>query len=97
MAAGDGGVNIHVSKGLCVFPIAFAIALPFWQSSFEYGWLEMATKWPFWIGTLAWVLLTIRGIRQHRQWWILITSPLVLGPAFLGGSLIAACVQGNCL
>jgi hypothetical protein len=81
-------------------PIVIAVALPFWQSQFRYGWLEMALgsfAWLFWLAVLAWGVMTIAGIRRHRAWWLLITAPLVLYPVVMAALLFAACMGGDCL
>jgi len=81
-------------------PIILAVALPLWQTQFRYGWLEMALggfAWLFWLGALAWAVLTAAAIRQHRAWWLLITAPLVLYPVVSAALLLVACAGGDCL
>jgi hypothetical protein len=83
-----------------LLPIVIAVALPLWQTSFRYGWLEMALgslAWLFWIAVFAWAVLTVAAIRRYRAWWLLITAPFVLYPIVMAVGLLAACAGGDCL
>ena len=83
-----------------LLPILIAVALPLWQTQFQYGWLEMALggfAWLFWIAVLTWLVLVVVAIRKHRTWWLLITAPLILYPVIMAVVLLAACAGGDCL
>jgi hypothetical protein len=77
--------------------VGLALAMLFWQLQLEYGWLEMATNWLFWVGSIVWGYLVFLGIKRWRHWWLLLTAPIVFYPIGLFAVLIAACSQGNCL
>lgn len=82
---------------------ACAIAAVFaaWMGLVEHGRLLMLAG-PlapvFWAGTLVWLVCVSAAITRQRQWWLLLTAPIVLYPAFMWGWLLLAClVQGACL
>jgi hypothetical protein len=83
-----------------ILPVLIALALPFWQTQFQYGWLEMALggfAWLFWIAVLTWLALVAVAIRRYRAWWLLISAPLILYPVVMALGLLAACASGDCL
>ena len=85
---------------LGLIPIVIAVALPIWQSQFEYGWTEMALgvwAWLFWIAVLTWAACVALAIKRFKWWWLLLTTPLVLFPVVMAGGLLAACATGDCL
>nr|WP_315458712.1 hypothetical protein [uncultured Sphingorhabdus sp.] len=77
--------------------VGLTLAMFVWQFQFEYGWLQMATSWLFWVGAIVWGYLVFLGIKRWRHWWLLLTAPIVLYPIGLFTVLIVACSQGNCL
>ncbi len=94
-----GRINFRNRYWLAIIPLTIAAALPFWQSRFEYGWLEMAlgnTRWPFWSSLLIWTVCVVVAIKRFRWWWLLLTVPVVFYPVVLTGGLAAACFAGSC-
>lgn len=85
-------------KFFSIIPIIFAVALPFWQSTFEYGWLDMVHTWLFWFGATIWFFFLIYGIRVFKHWWLLLTVPIVAYPAGIYILLSVGCrMFGECL
>ena len=81
-------------------PVLIAMALPIWATQLEAGWLEMTfghNSAIYWFAALAWLVLTVAGIRHYRAWWLLITAPIVLFPIIVGFGLFMACSRGDCL
>lgn len=83
-----------------VLPVIIAVALFVWQMQEDNGWLELAFggfAWLYWLSLLAWALLTTVAIRQHRVWWLVVSAPFVLYPAYNAAWLLAVCASGSCL
>ena len=90
----------RAGDGLTAAALAITVAIPIWQKFEEYGWLSIALGanglW-YWLAILVWMVSVPLVIRWRRRWWLLLTAPIVLYPAFMAGGLIAACSTGNCL
>ncbi len=96
----SGNQPARVANWLTTGAIAIALIVAIWATMEPNGWLDIAIDANaalFWLAVLAWIVCVIGAIVSRRRWWLLLTAPIVLFPAFLFGLLAVACMGGDCI
>jgi hypothetical protein len=65
-----------------------------YQIHSPHGWLIVIAYWPVY---LVGLIAVVVSVLKYRNWWVLLTLPILALPLILGGALLDECSRGNCL
>ncbi|MFL9840483.1 hypothetical protein ABS767_05860 [Sphingomonas sp. ST-64] len=95
------GVSNQRRYALALPPVVIVFVLLIMQVWSDEGGLELVVGSAAWLyggSVVVWTVCTALAIRRMRWGWLLLlTAPVVFGPALLYGLLLAVCASGNCL